>query len=84
MPQKSVAQILHIFLLNVLVTQTGVWRNVTLISNVDVTDDITLFARFSQNEGLDVTFGVITVYNRVISESENTSLFNVTRGRYGL
>ena len=71
-------------LLNVLVTQTGVWRNVTLISNVDVTDDITLFARFSQNEGLDVTFGVITVYNRVISESENTSLFNLTRGRYGV
>ena len=29
-------------------------------------------------------YGVITVYNRVISESENTSLFNVTRGRYGL
>jgi hypothetical protein len=69
---------------NTLVDQTGVWRHVTLISNVAVTDDITLFARFSKNEGLDVSFGVIMIYNRVISESENASLFNLSRSRYGV
>jgi hypothetical protein len=71
-------------MLNILVNQTGVWKHVTLIANVDVSDDITVFARFSGNEGLDVTFGAIFVYDRVITEAENTFNYNALRSRYGL
>lgn len=61
----------------------GVWQNITLITPTAATDDITLFGRVSQNEGLDVTFGPIFIYNRVITEAENLDNFNAVVGRYG-
>lgn len=60
------------------------WRNITLIANTPATDDMNLFSRFSDNEGLDVTFGVCLVYDKVLTQSENTQNFNALRGRYGI
>jgi hypothetical protein len=67
-------------------TATGVWKNVTFItsSGTPFTDDINIFSRFSDNEGLDVTFGPILIYNRVLTQAENLQNFNALRGRYGI
>ena len=63
---------------------TGVWKNVTFIANTPFTDDINIFSRFTNTEGLDVTFGIILIYNRVLTQSENLQNFNSLRGRYNL
>ncbi len=63
---------------------TGVWQNITLVANSSGTDNPTLFARYETftttapppNEGLDVTFGPIFVYNRVLTEAENLANYN--------
>lgn len=60
------------------------WVNVTVIANTAATDDINLFSRFSDNEGLDVTFGIAMIYNRVLSQEENKKNFEALRGRYGI
>jgi hypothetical protein len=62
----------------------NVWRNITVIANTSATDDINLFSRVSDNEGYDVTFGEVYIYNRVLSETENRENFNALRGRYGI
>ena len=64
--------------------QIGVWKNVTFIANTPFTDDINIFSRFTDNEGLDVTFGAILIYNRVLTQAENAQNFNTLRGRYGV
>jgi hypothetical protein len=64
--------------------ETGVWKNVTFIANTPFTDDINIFSRFSDNEGLDVTFGAILIYNRALTQAENAQNFNALRGRYGI
>lgn len=49
-----------------------VWQNVTVIANTPFTDDIVFFSRYAfPLEGLDVTFGPIFVYNRVLTQEEN-------------
>jgi hypothetical protein len=63
---------------------TGVWKNVTFIANTPFTDDINVFSRFSDNEGLDVTFGPILIYNRVLTQAENALNFNALCRRYGI
>jgi hypothetical protein len=67
-------------------TATGVWKNVTFItsSGTPFTDDINIFSRWSDNEGLDVTFGPILIYNRVLTQAENLQNFNALRNRYGI
>ena len=54
----------------------GVWQNVTVISTVDMTDNPTIFASNTPNNGLDVTFGPVLIYNRAITEEENRINFN--------
>jgi hypothetical protein len=66
------------------ISTTGAWQNITVIANTPATDDMTLFSRFSNNEGMDVNFSVALVYNRVLTETENNQNFNALRGRYGL
>lgn len=69
---------------------TGAWQNVTVIANTSVTDNMTLFARF-QNfdgnpppvQGLDVTFGPIFIYDRVISQAENLQNYNAIKDTFG-
>lgn len=60
------------------------WQNITVIANTPATDDMNLFSRYTDNEGLDVTFGLALVYNRVLSQSENTYNYNVVKTRFGL
>ena len=60
------------------------WRNVTLYNSAAGTDDITFFARFSNNEGMDASFGVILIYNKVLTDLENLQNFNFFRSRFGI
>jgi hypothetical protein len=64
--------------------QIGTWRNLTLVNTAPMTDDINLFSRYSNNEGLDVEFGACMIYNRVITYEENLQNFNQFKTRYGL
>ena len=43
------------------------WVNVTVVANTAATDDINLFSRLSDNEGLDVSFVIAMIYNRFLS-----------------
>jgi len=63
---------------------SNVWRNVTLSPSSPVSDDITMFARYSLDEGVDIAFGQIMMYNRQLSEGENQRNYNFFRSRYGL
>lgn len=60
------------------IESVGQWQMITVIANTPFTDDITLFG----NEGLDVTFGPILIYDRAITESENRYNFNVIFEKY--
>jgi len=60
------------------------WVNTTVIANSPATDDINLFSRHSDTEGMDVTFGYGLIYNRVITEEENTQNYNALKSRFGL
>jgi hypothetical protein len=63
---------------------TGSWRMLTFESGISFSDDVTMFARFSNNEGLNCFFGKILFYNKVLSQSEVTKNFNATRSLYGV
>jgi hypothetical protein len=60
----------------------GVWRNATLTCTTPISGVITLFARYTNAFGLDVTFGPILIYNRAITESENRMNFNAILSNY--
>ena len=62
----------------------GVWQNITLVANNPGTDSMTIFARYSNNEGLNVTFGPIMIYNREITEQENRDNYNYYCEMFGL
>ena len=62
----------------------GAWRNVTLISSAPFTDDITLFNRFSNDEGYNAKFAVALVYSGVLTQEQNTANFNALKSRFGL
>ena len=64
------------------VTVLGEWRNTTVIANTPASDDMNLFSRYSDNEGMDVTFGYALIYNRVLSESENRQNYNALKTRF--
>jgi hypothetical protein len=64
--------------------RVGEWYNVTLIASSPNTDDINIYSRFSDNEGLDVSSSVIMIYNRVLTAAEIAHNYNVTKGRFGL
>ena len=62
----------------------GQFRNIVVIAATPATDDMNLFSRFSDNEGLDVTFAVASIYNRVLSAEEIAQNFEALRGRFGI
>ena len=62
----------------------GVWQNITVIANTPATDDINLFSRFSNNEGMDVSFATALIYNRILSLSEIRQNYNEQKSRFGL
>jgi hypothetical protein len=63
---------------------TGVWKNVTFVASTPFTDDVNIFSRFTDSEGLDVTFGPILIYNRALTQAENAQNFNYLRNRFGI
>ena len=65
--------------------QLNVWRNVTFVTNdTAFTDNITLFSRYTREEGLDVEFGAVMIYSRAITEAENKHNYDEFKTRYGL
>lgn len=69
---------------NAAVSGIGYWRNVTVIASTPATDDMNLFSRYSDNEGLNCRFAIALVYNRVITEEENRQNFNAYRDRFSI
>jgi hypothetical protein len=55
-----------------------------IVRTSQASDDITFFARVTNDEGMNYVFGPILVYNRAITEAENAQIFNRYRGRYGI
>lgn len=66
------------------IATTGVWRNITFVANNPGFDSMNLFSRYSNNEGLNVTFGPIMIYNRELSEEENRQNYNYYCEAFGL
>ena len=63
--------------------QLNVWRNVTFVTDgTAFTDDITLFSRYTQTEGLDVEFGACMIYSRAITQAENKQNYDQFKTRY--
>lgn len=62
----------------------GQWQYVTLIASTPATDDITLFSRYSANEGIDTTVGMVQIYDRVLTADEIEQNFQAQRGRFGI
>ena len=62
---------------------TGRWLFFAIIAINNFTDDITFFARVSQNEGSSAVFGPIKIYNRVLTASEVMLDYNQFAARYG-
>lgn len=60
----------------------GTWRHVTVVANTPGTSALTMFARSTNIEGLNVSFGPILIYNRIISQAENTENYNFFKSRY--
>lgn len=60
------------------------WRNTTVIANTPSTDDMNLFSRYTDNEGYDISFGYVLIYNRAITEKENAQNYNALKSRFGL
>jgi hypothetical protein len=63
---------------------TGSWRFLTYESNAFFTDNVTMFSRFTNDEGMNCTFGEILFYNRVLTNAEISQNFNALKSRYGL
>jgi hypothetical protein len=59
------------------------WMFVTITATSNFTDDITFFNRTTQNEGANIIFGPIKIYDRVLSFSEVQADFNAFASRYG-
>ena len=62
----------------------GQFRNIVVVAATPATDDMNLFSRFSDNEGLDVTLAAASIYNRALSADEIAQNFQALRGRFGL
>jgi hypothetical protein len=62
----------------------GSWQNIVVIANAPMTDDINLFSRYSNDEGLDVSFSIVHIYNRALSAAEIQQNYNALKSRFGL
>ena len=62
----------------------GTWINTTVIANTVATDDLNIFQRYSVTEGYDVTFGLVCIYNRVLTASELLQNFNAQNDKYNI
>jgi len=72
---------LQTFTYNALMS-VGQWIHVTFLAQNINSDDLTLFSRYNQIAGANVTFGPIMIYNRIITQAENTANYNLFSGRF--
>ncbi len=64
---------------------TGSWQHLTMITTANASEVFTLFSDNGvAGGGANVSFGPITVYNRVLTQAENTSNYSVFATRFGL
>lgn len=67
---------------NNLTTPLNTWKNITLISNSNLSNEIAFFNNDTANAGINVEFGPILVYNRIISSQENLINYNAFANLY--
>jgi hypothetical protein len=61
--------------LNMVMSPDDTFRQITLVANESFSDDITFFNRYELNEGTDVEFGIIKMFDQELTEEENTRVF---------
>ena len=54
-----------------LIYPLNVWKNITLISNSNLSNEIAFFNNDSGNGGINAEFGSIMVYNRILTSQEH-------------
>lgn len=62
---------------NDIIYPLNTWRNITLISHSNITNDLILFANKQENGGMNVEIGPIMVYNKEISLSQHLFNYNI-------
>jgi hypothetical protein len=62
----------------------GGWRNYTFVATAAGSDTINFFSANNNVAGADVTFGSILIYDRALTQAENTQNYNRYKSRYGL
>ena len=62
---------------NNLIYPLNVWRNVTLLSNSNLSNEITFFCNDNGKNGIKVAMGPILIYNRQLSIDEHIQNYNV-------
>lgn len=67
-----------------LQTPSNGWQVATLVAGWDITDDITLFGRYSLNEPMEVTFAAVLIWNRALTAAEQRAVFELYKDRLGL
>ena len=54
-----------------LIYPLNIWKNITLISNSNLSNEIVFFNNNSRNGGINIEFGPIMVYNRILTSQEH-------------
>jgi hypothetical protein len=66
------------------VAAVGHWRSVALVATSAFTDNLTLFSDGVAASGMDVTFGPVLVYTRVLTRAEIVNCHNAYCSRFGV
>lgn len=64
--------------------QLNEWCNLTLIAGANYTSTINFMSRYTNNEINGGGLNEIRIYNRVLAQSEITTIYNATKSRYGI
>lgn len=60
------------------------WTQVVLVRTPSYTDDMSLFCRFSQQQGCPISVAQIIIYDGLLTQTEIVGSYNFYRSRYGL
>lgn len=62
----------------------GGWKQIVIVPETPISDDIALFMRYTGNQGMPVYVADIAVYQNPITQADIISIFNSKCSRYGL
>lgn len=65
-------------------TANGGWVQMVIVPPVPITDDVSLFTRFSQQQGMPVSVADIAIYDTSLTKLDVQALYNAKCARYGL